>query len=268
MDVIVNGMRELAPEGSKPLMSYGSYHSNLLLCLGYGPLSLPLAELLKLYHHLDGKWLVASPIHWEATHNDAMIVALDERLELSEEESLLWFLEVKKFLKEDNFDPIYHSAGQWLFNIDDKPIINSKAAPAILHQSVMPILNAIDATFFWQRLITEMQMYLSSHPLNRQREAKLAINGLWFWGEGEFKQSVTRPIATDDEVLLNHLKGEVSLLTPDTALKKDHLVLITKPQEISLSKLEEKTKKSTTHWYWNNQAYSCETKHWWSRLWR
>ncbi|MCC5014993.1 MULTISPECIES: hypothetical protein [unclassified Legionella] len=271
MDVVVNSVKEDAPDGSKPLVSYGHYYLNFLSCLGYDPIYPPLADLLRLSHHLEGKWVIASPIHWQATHNDAMVVATGEELELTEEESLLWFAELEQFLKEDDFSPVYHDAQTWLFNIDSKPVFSSKSVYAMQHQSMMPALEAMDNTLFWLRLITELQMYLSSHPLNQQRQNKLAINGLWFWGPGEFKLPKNRKIATDDKVLLvnpcNQLE-QITLYTPDSVIQKNDLLLLKYPQQFNLAMIEANTKNITTHWFWNNMAYTKQKSRWWSRLWR
>lgn len=271
MDVVVNGTKDTVPVRSKPLIGHGNYYSNFLVCLGCDSLSLPLADLLRRYHQLEGLWLIASPIHWEATHNDAMIVALDSELELTEKESRLWFAEIKEFLKADSFDPVYHNSDLWLLKIDDKPAIRSKSVYSMLHQSMMPVLHTLDSTFYWQRLITELQMFLSAHQLNSKRENKFPINGLWFWGEGKFNIPGNRPIVTDDEELLSlasSTSSPISRLTPATVFEKDHLLIINNPQQIELCNLEEKIKKNAVHWYWNNVAYSCEPNHWWSSLWR
>ncbi|WP_026069435.1 hypothetical protein [Legionella tunisiensis] len=246
MDVVVNGIRDDAPAGSKPLVSYGHYYLNFLSCLGCDPIYPPLADLLRLSHHLEGKWLIASPIHWQATHNDAMVVATGKELELTEDESRLWFAELTQFLKGDNFSPVYHDEQTWLFKIDTKPALKSKSVYTMLHQSMMPALEAMDNTLFWQRLITELQMYLSSHSLNGQRQNKLAINGLWFWGSGEFKPSKNRKIVTDDEVLLANpgkLLEQINPLTPASIMQKNDLLLLKYPQQMELARIEENTKK-------------------------
>ncbi|ARG97557.1 hypothetical protein [Legionella micdadei] len=267
MDVIINDVKDDFPSGSEPLQSQEDYYLNILIGLGYKPGNLPLAPLLAAYHQLPGRWVIASPIHWEATHNDAMIIASGKELELTENESLRWFSEVTQFLHADHFQCFFQDPQKWLFNIDNKPKITSCSIQSVLHRSMMPILNRLDESFYWQRLITELQMYLSSHPLNKMREGKLSINGLWFWGEGELAVPTKRPIATDDEILLK-LGLPISPLTPTMSLKQDHLLIINDVKQIEFCNLEDKMRKNKIHWYWNNLAYSSPATHWWSRLWR
>ncbi|ASQ45899.1 hypothetical protein [Legionella clemsonensis] len=266
MQIVVNGAAE-APPDSKPLPSQGSYYPNALTCLGCDALNPPLAELLSRYYQLQGQWLIASPIHWEATHNDAMIVAVDEMLELDDKESRRWFAVITEFLNTSGIETFYHDAYTWLLKIDDQPAINSKSVYKILHQSLMPTLAALDKELFWQRFITELQMFLSSHPLNNQRQSKLTINGLWLWGEGEFKPTRKEPLFTDDEILLKSVK-QAQPVPSSLIFPKNSLLLIKYPHHIDIASLREKTQKKSVQWYWNNLAYSQPSIKWWVRLWR
>ena len=76
MDVVINSECNAIPEERKPLVTRKEMHC-LIFCfvLVMMPTDPPLADLLRRYHNLDGDWLVLSPVHWQATHNDAMIVA-------------------------------------------------------------------------------------------------------------------------------------------------------------------------------------------------
>lgn len=270
MQLVINGNKDKAPVGSEILSGEGAYLLNFMHCLGFERANPPLADLLGFYHHLEGQWLIASPVHWEASHNDAMLTGAGNALELSEEESRDFFKEVSAFLKADGFEPFYHDACTWLFRIDDKPLIQSPPPQTILHQSLMPYLDAMEHSFFWQRLITELQMYLSSHPLNAKREDKPAINGLWFWGAGQFQIEANQRLVTDDEQLLAlapQMQGQINPLTDQSILEKDQLLLIQEPEQIEYCHLLEKTKKNKTHWYWNNLAYLSQPPSWWKRLW-
>lgn len=268
MDVVINGTQTAPPADSKAIVSQGSYALNLLACLGFAPTNPPLADFLRLYHDLEGRWLVASPIHWQATHNDAMLMATGSDLELSEDESLSWFNEVAEFLKADGFSPRFLDAQTWLFRVDNQPIIDTKPPHCLIQHSLMPSFKIMDNTLFWQRLITELQMYLSEHPLNKTRKG-LCINGLWFWGAGEFAVTNKKKIVCDDPQLNALLKAQgqqISLLTESTILSKEQLVVINQPKPTLLQLLHEKTKKNTVRWYWSDLAYLRQASHWWSKL--
>lgn len=262
MDVIVNAIKEELPANSKSLQN--NYYSSILHCLGYEREQIPLGNLLKLYHQLEGDWLIASPVHWEASHNDAVLSAAFNELELSEDESRLWFFEVADFLKPDGFSPVFHDAHLWLFKIDNKPNICSQSLNTLLHQSLMPVFSSLDTSHYWQRLITEMQMYLSAHPLNLKRQG-LPINGLWFWGEGAFVPK-GRTIVTDDQILLSNYSA-IKPLMPTTFFNKEDLIIIHDPKEIERCGLMEKIKNNTVNWYWSNCSYTNQKKSWWSKIW-
>lgn len=266
MQIVINDAAE-APPGSELLHSQGAFYPNALTCLGCDARNPSVAELLSSYYQLEGKWLIASPIHWEVTHNDAMIVAVDKMLELEEAESRLWFSALTEFLNVSGMDIFYHDAYTWLLKMDDKPAINSQSVYRILHQSLMPILAALDKELFWQRFITELQMFLSSHPLNYQRASKLPINGLWLWGESEFKPPRQENVFTDDEILLKGVK-QLQPLPKPLIPSKNSLLLIKHPHQIDIASLQKNTQNKSVQWYWNNLAYSQGPTKRWFRLWR
>lgn len=270
MDLIINDIKDEAPSDSSSLHGLKDYYQNILLCLGYEEQHLPLADLLKYYHHLSGQWFVATPVHWEATHNDAVLVAGAKELALSEEESRLWFKEVADFLKDDGFNPVYHDAQTWLFKAEGKPPFKSKSLSSILHQSLMPLLTNLDNSLYWQRLFTELQMYLSAHPLNLRRESELPVNGLWFWGEGCMQKYGKKVITTDDKILqawADETGQKMSVLSANSNIQPEQLIVIYDAKQIKLCNLEDKIKKNQVNWYWNNCSYSKKAAAWWSRLW-
>lgn len=269
MDIVINSEKKDIPLTSNILASYGGYRQNILACFDQNIINLPIADLLCREHNLSGQWIAASAIHWEASHNDAMITATSQDLEINEKESKLFFQAIAKFLEADGFKPIYHDAQTWLFNIENKPAIKTKMPQALLHQSLMPVLEVMDKSGYWPRLITELQMFLSSHPLNLARANHLAINGLWFWGSGELNINTLRPIATNDETIFSLIKNfcpQISYLTDNLTLEKNHLLIINNFEEINLPQLEKKVKKYSVNWYWSNLAYTVPQFSWWSSL--
>ncbi|MFA5960266.1 MAG: hypothetical protein WC785_07095 [Tatlockia sp.] len=260
MDVVVNGNTEEIPKGAISLVSQG-YLPNIVHCLYSEAQNAPLADLLRRTHHLTGQWVIASPIYWEATHNDATIVATPPELPLTDEESMLWFAAVSELLHEDGFNPVYHNSGMWLFDVSNKPPLNSKAIRSLLNQSLMPHLATLDTTLYWQRLFTELQMFFSEHPLNKNRE--IPVNGLWFWGEGALQPPPQKSIVTDMQLLIEAFS--INPIQDNTVFTKDSLVIIQDATHLEKIHLVKKLKKQTVNWYWNNTAYTTKSTHWWSR---
>src|SRR3990167_8472896 len=201
MDVVMNASQDNFPAGATTLNTQGDFWLNVLVQLGQDPMYTPLADFVRLYHHLDeGQWLLTSPIHWQVTHHDAMMTAFGDELHLDESVAHVWFAEISQFLAQDGLTLIDHSPYYWLLNAVGKAPLTSPNLPVIKHQSLMPILAELDSTMYWQRLLTELQMYLATHPLNTARDRVIPINGVWFWGGGHLRHSEAslRPIFTDD----------------------------------------------------------------------
>ncbi len=244
------------------------YHHQILNCLDYPESAPPVADVLRRVHDLAGSWLVVSPIYWEASHNDAMLLAVGEDLALSNEEGLAWFGIFAEFAKQDFSGVHYHDPYTWLIRIDQQPPLIAKPAHRLRHQSMMPELAVLDDTLFWQKRLTEVQMLFSQHPLNQARRGtKCLINGIWIWGYGVFKPT-SSPIVSDSpgaQRLASVLSTQTYTVSdlniyPDTAL----MLLENKTH---LSEVQLKTKHQTVNWYWQNCAYQTSPQGWFKRLW-
>lgn len=273
-----------------------SYYGNVFECLQFNSANPPLADLFRQYHQLDGVWLVLSLIHWEATHNDVIVTQVEDALRIEENESKQLFSVVRNFLKNYSMEVYYHDKTTWLIRLEkDYPTIKSLSIDTIQNRSMMPLLEQLDPHLFWQKILTELQMVLNAYSnsaLNSNLTPNLhldtsIVNGVWIWGEGTFKFSLNQHISiiTDDEILLkvcgssskeyNHsqendnvkLFNKVSALNEGAILQKNDMIFIKYPEQIDLKDLEEKTKKNTTRWYWNNINYTIPAKGW-RRLWR
>lgn len=265
MDVVINSFSEGMPSAANALVSEQHYLLNTLAALGADRNQLPLASLLKRYHQLEGSWLIASPISWEATHNDAMLVAAGASLQLDDKLARVWFAEVSQFFASDGMQLVYHDATTWLVNVSKKPPIVSQSPFHLLHQSFMPLLEALDPSMYWQRLITELQMFMGSHPLNYARP--FPINGLWFWGNGELPVPTDKPLLSDDEVIRQvfpYCQAFDATSTPP----KEALVIIAHSNPELISQFKTTTAKMPVNWYWNNLAYHSKAQRWWTKLWR
>ena len=269
MDIVINAEITSVPEGTTLIPNQGNYYHNILACLDYPVDYPPVADLLRSYHGLDGQWLIASPIHWQATHNDAMIVASGHELQLSDDESRRWFAALVDFVASENIHLQYHDAHTWLIRRDTKPQILAKPVHVLQHQSMMPELKMLDETLFWQRFITENQMFFSAHAMNKTREGLYPINGLWIWGDGALRaRTETSLVGYDDDLLhlAKLLSINVSHYPSLPSLSKNSVLLCNDlcPEQHQI--LQARLQKNTVRWYWNNHAYLSKPKNWLSRL--
>ena len=262
MDLIINANCGQVPERSKPLSGEPDFYLNLLARLNYNLDKPPLADLLRQYKHLEGKWIIVSPIHWQATHNDAMLTAYGEALGITDAIAHVFYAEIAQFFAADNMQLIYHSPTIWLLDITGQPAINSVAVHRMLDQSMMPVLAAFDESMHWQRLLTELQMFLSSHPLNQMKQLNYPINGVWFWGEGVFDGG-EKMVFSDDEALVHLFKNGHPLPANPLPKQDDCLLLLNSDSQDWLKELEVALRKRKVQWFWNNTAYQTLRRRWW-----
>lgn len=262
MRIIINANCPSIPQDFKPLVSHSNALLNLLGCFDYDLNAPPLADLLRTTHHLEGKWLVLSPVHWEATHNDAMITAYGKELDLTPEQSSHWFSLYANFLAEEGLILKYHDAEHWLLNTPNLPPLTAKPVHQLVHKSLMPELKHLDSSLFWQKFITESQMFFASLPNDT------VLNGVWPWGDAQLSAKKPITICTDEAFfeIAQSLSSQVTLYNPSVLLKSFQIILINDLTSLSSAHCKELNTLSAQI-YWNNCAY-IQSRSWFSRLWR
>ncbi len=263
MHLIINSECSSIPEGVKPLNSEGTALLNLLYCLGYDPADPPLGDLLRKVHQLEGDWFVASPIYWQASHNDALILATGKDLELNESEIKPWFELFAGYFAEEEITLHYHDAETWLIQDPKKRALKAKPVYQLVNKSLMPELAQLDEHLFWQRFVTESQMLFASKPNST------AANGLWPWGNAKLTAPKTTTVCADAAFLplAKQCSANATLYSPEVNLKEYEIVLISEYSMLS-PQHQEALAKQPAQWYWNNAAYSNHCDNWFTRLWR
>ena len=279
MDVIINAKKDLSFAAlthkthrisDYPLNSQHDFYLNGLIGLGQDPVYTPLADLLRRQHQLDdGDWMLISPMHWEVTHNDAMIVGFADDLGLNDRLARIWFAEMSQFLSQDGFTLVYHDTHHWLMKAPPSNKIPQLKSPNLCqmnHQSLMPVLEALDPTLYWQRLFTELQMFLSTHPLNASKQQHLSINGMWCWGSGLVNIETTRPVMTDDPLFQLLLSETITINFDVKQWDPDTLILLGYWQDEYQVSLAQSTRKQTVNWFWNDVAYQTVKQPWYRQF--
>ena len=202
---------------------------------------------------------MATPIFWQATHNDAMLLACDSALNVTEDEARGLFEIVTNFAAGEGMRTHFHDAYTWLLQCDDKPPITANPPHRMLHQSLFPHLKTIDKTLFWQRFITEVQMLLNGQS---------KVNGVWIWGAGSLPLPSNRLILVNSQEthdLAQRLSTKTDYVknTPPT---QNALLLFDSLNQDEWMSLQTELSHYAVNWYWNNLAYSSKPKSWFSRL--
>ncbi|MDR3442322.1 MAG: hypothetical protein P4L65_04835 [Legionella sp.] len=263
MYLIVDADCAAVPENVKPLASEGLALLNLLSCLNYDVANPPLADLLRQSHQLEGDWLILSPIHWQASHNDAVIVAAGNELQVQESDARLCFDSLVDYLAIDGMTLHYHDAETWLLCDKKNHPLNAKPVYQLLNKSLMPELSQLGSSLFWQKLVTESQMLFAS------RASQSVINGVWPWGAASLSDKKTVKICADEFFfpIAELCSMQVILYSPSVRLKEQQILLVSDLSVLSALHQEE-LKKIEVHWYWNNIAYTSGSNNWFTRLWR
>lgn len=258
MKIVLASSLNVLPENTVPVTHQGDFYSNLLYCLGFSNDDMPIADLLRQFHHLEGAWLVASPIHWQATHNDVMVMSAGENLGLSEEAGQAWFQAFDELVTHWGFKAKYHNAYTWLVQAHKSPVIHAQPVSQLIHQSMMLHLQALDNSLYWQKFLTETQLFFSAHILNRQR-GRQPLNGVWLWGAGHLSQSEQLILVQDDLLLpmANLLSKQTAVIKSGQRYADDTLLIVRVLDDELLAKIS--SNQSHT-WYWNNLAYQSKPR--------
>ena len=262
MDVVINATYDDAiPVDAHQAMAHA--HQNILHALGYSREYPPVAELLKRYHGLSGDWLVASPIYWQATHNDGMLIACNETLDFGTLGAKHYFNVFSALMAEENIPVFFHDETTWLIQIKDKPPLKAKPPHDLIQQSFTEHLFALDDTLHWQRLITECQMAFNVPQVT---SAQAQVNGVWFWGGGALLPRSARLTLANDQRLMSTLSSNVHAFDVQFLNQKDVLIFLEDGCGEQIKLIKTHAKNKIIRWHWNNVAYRTKASSWVARL--
>ncbi len=264
VDVIVHASKDVVPSGIIPTLRPSQGYHQLFMVLGYSAREAPVADFLRDYHGLSGVWLMASPLHWDATHNDAMVRAAGAALFLTHDESRRLFLVFSDFIEVDNMRLHYHDAVTWLLQAEAYPVPDVPPVHELLDHSMRPALQALEPTAFWLRFITESQMFFSAMAST--------VNGLWVWGGKAMQLLPERAIIVcGDEGWLKACRGlstQVECFNPTRRVARGGVYFVPDPAWMNAPDLAFHLRDQHVRWHWNNMMYVSKPRSWFSRLWR
>ncbi|MCC5791128.1 MAG: hypothetical protein JJT82_00760 [Legionellaceae bacterium] len=269
MDIVVDEKNMLCDD-TTPIPVAPFYEALLRVIAPTATNQPALAQLLTHYYQLPGQWIAITPIHWRATHNDAMIVAYGADLQLNAHQAQAYFKQFRQFWQDDA-TLFYHSPELWLLRVDNKPAIHSVPPAMVCNRSLMPILAAWDESLYWQRLFTEIQMFCASAQCEHFTTEAPVLNGLWFWGEGEMKPTA-RKLVSNSPALLKALTPFLSCsLLEESQLRQlpsDSIIALAPHDPDWIQLLSKKYQSLNCRWHWHNGQIETKPRFWWQRLWR
>ncbi len=251
MEVILNASKQADETQIKSMAVV-----RLLKAFGYTDNALPVAEILARYHNLSGMWTVLSPVHWEATHNDALMTSGGEA-------SRDLFELFQAFVAEEGMQLYYHDASTWLLQCEAHPLPETKPLQQVLNHSMRPLLKALETEPFWLRFLTEAQMFLSQQAA--------FVNGVWFWGSSACRAPESRSlIVCEDEAWVSAaslISTDVQLYQTDMILPKKGICFVPMDTPELIKKLTATLEKQVIQWSFNDTVYTTKPKNLWARLW-
>jgi hypothetical protein len=172
----------------QPWQANFEQHLGLVESVG---LHLPMARLMCDGHSEANGIVCADPIHLQADRDTAKLLPA-EMLALSEEHAESLLKEINAFLLADNMVLSRRPGVGWYLTGMDASQLESFPPSFLANRNASAYLLDGQDSGQWRRLMTELQMLLHTHPVNdqRERQGKLPINSLWFWGGGPLYSSL------------------------------------------------------------------------------
>lgn len=166
------------------------------------------ARTAKLEPGADGAWAFITPCHWQAGAKHAAMGAA-ELADFPASESQTLLAAMRPYFEEDGIALHYQQPGRWLAQSAAFKGLATASLDRVAGRDVASWLPSTGRAIALQRLQSEMQMLLYSHPVNDAREARgvPTVNSFWISGSGDLTaptcnaalQPQTLPASTDHQ---------------------------------------------------------------------
>lgn len=139
-------------------------------------------------------WLRADPVHLQA-QRDQLVLVDGGMLGISPEEANALSASLNQHFAQDNLKFIAAHPTRWYLALDVAPELTTQPLPAVAGEGINHSLPSGAEGMRWNRLSTEIQMLLHTHPVNQARESQgqPPINSVWFWGGGVYPAQDVSP---------------------------------------------------------------------------
>lgn len=210
IDIVVPGLRRWLGENShaqeQPVLrrwlaraereeNLPSPYQRLLLTLADCPLAsdqdvpiAPLAWAGEVGGVVDTEcwWLRADPVHLRADRDQLLLFALDE-VEVSAADASSLVHSLTEFYAADGLRFFAPDPYRWYVSLSTEPQIRNYDLAEVTGRSLTEFMPVGAQQRWWRTRLTEMQMLLHDHAVNRARVARglPIINGVWLWGSGK-----------------------------------------------------------------------------------
>lgn len=142
-------------------------------------------------------WLIAHPVHL-VLQRDYFSMYPPWMVDVTFEEYAALMAALQAHFSSDGLDfsvhPTVSGEAACFMSLPSDPEIQTHEIAAVAGRDIRAYLPQGKGALTWHGIVNEMQMLLSSHPVNQQREAagKLPLNSIWLYGGG-FAHSSAQP---------------------------------------------------------------------------
>ena len=143
----------------------------------------------------EGAWMRADPVHLRIDH-DYLKLHDASVLDLGRGEADALASALQEHFRQDGLEFRAHSPHRWYVRSTGGALPKTTSVEDAFGRDVFGLLPT-NTAINWRSAITEAQLVLGAHEVNASREAvgKLAVNSVWFWGEGELPAQVRKRYA-------------------------------------------------------------------------
>lgn len=152
------------------------------------PGELPVAALTRLADTRradSGWWLQADPVHL-APDRDRLVLFGPCCLELERPEADALVTALRAHFADRYWTWEAPAPARWRLRLEGPPALAFTPLPAVIGHDIRDRLPQGADARKWHAILNEIQMLLSAHPVNAQREraGRPGVNSVWLWGGG------------------------------------------------------------------------------------
>lgn len=139
-------------------------------------------------------WLRADPVHLMLRGSE---IVLHPVASLNEDEAMRMCDSLNRHFAEEGLHFIAPGPQRWYLRLERAPELITHSVARVAGRDIGAFLPHGADVLEWHRLLNEIQMLLTSHPVNSAREARgdWVVNSIWPWGGGRAPGQLLRPCA-------------------------------------------------------------------------
>ena len=141
----------------------------------------------------DGLWLRADPAHVAADMQGVRMLAHGPALALEAQQAVALAADLQPVFADHGMQLSTPAPDRWYLQLPAQLSLPVFAdIDNVLGDDLCDHLPAGEPGRLWRSLLSDTQVLLHQHPLNRERagQGKAAVNSLWFWGAGVLPASL------------------------------------------------------------------------------